>query len=94
MNAPTTYKWGTTQKVTTSGTSAATSNAVGSQIRVVRLKATEDMHIAFGTSPTATTSDPLLSAGETEYVDISPSLKVAAIQASTAGTLYVTEVTK
>lgn len=94
MPRETTYKWGTNQVVTTSGTSAATTNAVNAQTRVVRLKATEDMHIAFAVSPTATTSDPILTGGETEYVDITPGNKVAGIQVTTAGKLHVTEVTK
>jgi len=94
MPRETTYKFKNTQTVTTSGTTAATTNAVDAQTRVVRLKATQDMHITFGRTPTATTADPLLSAGETEYIDITPLDKVAAIQSSTAGILYVTEVTK
>ena len=45
----------TTQKVTSSGTSAA-SAAFGNNIEYVRIVADADCHIEFGTGPTATTS--------------------------------------
>lgn len=82
---------GTTQTITTSGSSAATSSAVATTTRVVRIVTTEDCHIAFATSPTATTSGPFLPAKQVEYFKITGGHKVAAIQSSTAGTVYVTE---
>lgn len=80
---------GTVQKVTVSGTSAATSNAVTSSI--VRLLSTTDCHIKFGVTPTATTNDTLLLANIPEYFAINNGEKVAAIQNAAGGTLYVTE---
>tara|TARA_B100001093_G_C26831087_1_gene1016162 strand:- start:339 stop:653 length:315 start_codon:yes stop_codon:yes gene_type:complete len=82
---------GTTQTITTSGSSAATSSGVATSTRVVRIVATEDCHITFATSPTATTSLPFLPAKQVEYFKITGGHKVAAIQSSTAGTVYVTE---
>lgn len=94
MSCETTYYPGTSQTVSVSGTSAATTNAVGSYINKVRLRSTTDCFIKFAKSPTATTSDMFLPAGETEYFDVKPGQKVAAIQSSASGTLYVTEMTK
>jgi len=94
MPRETTYKFGTTQTIAVVTASVAVTNAVGAQTRVVRLKATTDLHIAFAVSPTATTSDPLLNAGETEYIDITPGQKIAAIRNSADGTLFITECTK
>ena len=82
---------GTTQKITTSGTSAATSSAVATTPRVVRIVATEDCHIAFATSPTATANGPFLPAKQVEYFKITGGHKVAAIQSSTGGSVFVTE---
>lgn len=82
---------GGTQTAAFTGTSAAISNAVGSQTRVVRLYATQDCYVAVGASPTATTSDMPLPAGAIEYIKINPGEKVAAVQISTGGNLHVTE---
>lgn len=82
---------GTTQTITTSGSSAAISTAFGNNTRLVRIVATEDVHLEFATSPTATTSDPFLPANQVEYFRVTAGDKVAAIQNSAAGTVYVTE---
>lgn len=82
---------GTTQTITTSGSSAATSTAFATGSTIARIVATEDCHLAFATSPTATTSDTFLPAKQVEYFKITAGEKVAAIQSSTAGTVYVTE---
>lgn len=92
-NSATLYRPGTTQSITTSGTSAATTNAVGGQTYAVRIHATAAAFITFAGTPTATTSDVFMAAGATEYFAISPGEKVAAIQSSEAGTVYVTELT-
>ena len=81
------------QSVTTSGTSAATSNAVGAQTYQVALYCDQDVHIVFGKSPTATTSDFFLPASTMVFFPIAPGEKVAAIQSSAAGTLSVSEMT-
>jgi len=82
---------GTTQTITTSGSSAAISTAFASGSTVARIVTTEDCHIKFASSPTATTSDTFLPAKQVEYFKITAGEKVAAIQSSTAGTVYVTE---
>lgn len=85
------YRLGTTQTVTTSGTSAATSNAFAAGTQVIRVVCTEACHIKLAGTPTATTSDPLLPANTVEYFVAAPGEKLAAIQVDTAGTLRVTE---
>lgn len=82
---------GSTQTITTSGSSAAISTAFASGTRIVRIVATEDIHLKFATSPTAATSDPFLPANQVEYFKVTAGEKVAAIQNSAAGTVYVTE---
>lgn len=82
---------GTTQTITTSGSSAAISTAFATGTTVVRIVATEDVNIKFGSAPTATTSDPFVPANQVEYFKVTAGEKVAAIQNSAAGTCYVTE---
>ena len=81
----------TTQKVTISGTSAATSNAFATGAMFVRLVSTTDCHVEFAGTPTATTSSLYLPAEEIEIFKVSPGQKVAGIQATGGGHLYVTE---
>ena len=80
-----------TQTVTISGTTAATSNGVGSGIMVVRIVSTTNCHYAVGAAPTATTSGPYLPAATVEYISIHQGEKVAFIQNAAGGTAYVTE---
>lgn len=89
-----TLRWGTTQKVSISGSSAATSNAVGSGIQQVRLMSTVACYIKVAGTPTATTSDPLLAPYVPEYIEIKPGEKVAAITDGASGSLFVTECSK
>ena len=81
----------TTQTITTSGSSAAISTAFAAGTTVVRIVATKDCHITFGTSPTATTSLPFMPANQVEYFKVAAGEKCAAIQSSEAGTVFVTE---
>lgn len=82
------------QFVTTSGTSARTTNAVGDQIYKVMLECSEACHIAFGgAGVVATTSDPRIPADTLILFPIRPGERVAAIQISggSGGTLHVSE---
>ena len=84
----------TTQTVSISGTSAATSNALSKNTVVIRVLATTACFIKIGTStPTATSADMPLAANIPEYfrVNGNETLKVAGIQISSGGSLYVTE---
>lgn len=88
------YKPRTTQKVTFSGTSAATTNAIGAHITVVRLVATEPCYVAFGGAPVATSSSIYLPADRPEYFTVNSGDKVAALQVGSGGVLDVTEMTQ
>lgn len=73
--------------------SSTQSSALNARTTVVRLVATTNCHVKFGSNPTATTSDIYLPAGVVEYFKVSASDKVAAIKNADAGNLYVTEMT-
>ena len=84
----------TTQTVSISGSSSATSNALSKNTVVIRVLATTACFIKIGTStPTATTSDVPIAANIPEYFRVNgyETLKVAGIQATAGGSLYVTE---
>lgn len=85
------FRPGSTQSAAFTSSSAAISNAVGANTRVVRLVATTDCFVAFGSAPTATTSGLFLPAGVPEYFRVDSGDKVAAIRSTSDGTLYVTE---
>ena len=86
---------GATQSITTSGTSAATSNAVGAQVNDVLITATEDAFIVFGAAPVATATNGIfITKNYPHYFAIHGGEKVAAIQATTGGTVYVSELTR
>lgn len=83
---------GTTQTVSISGTSAATTNPVDDGgATIVRIISTTACHYILGSSPTATTSHAYLPADTVEYIAVNPGDKIAFIQASASGTAYVTE---
>lgn len=85
---------GVTQLVNFGLSSVATNNALSKNTIIVRLVSTTSCFVRISTgTPTATASDMLLIAGVPEYfaVDGYKTLKVAALQSTAAGTLYVTE---
>lgn len=87
-------KPGTTQTIAVGASSVASASAVGATINVVRLIATTNCFVKFGAgSPAATTSDTPLFANQEVYfrVDEGQGIKVAVIQMSAGGTLYMTE---
>lgn len=81
------YKYGESQKVNYTGTSAV-SAAIDSEM--VSVYATSDCYINAGANPTATTSNMFLAAGERLHIVIEEGDKVAAIQATAGGTLHIT----
>tara|TARA_R100000908_G_C3737550_1_gene134950 strand:- start:844 stop:1098 length:255 start_codon:yes stop_codon:yes gene_type:complete len=80
----------TTQKVTSSGSSAA-SSAFSANIEYVRIIPDADCHIEFGVNPTATTSKIFLESKTSECFKVSPGEKVAVIGSVN---LYVTELSE
>lgn len=84
----------TTQTVAISGTSAATANAISKNTVVIRVLATTACFINIGTgTPTATTANTPIAANVPEYFRVNgyETIKVAGIQLSASGSLYVTE---
>lgn len=78
------------QILTNDGTVQTTANPIGSNM--VRIKATTDVHVVFGATPTATLTDMLMGAGDTEYFKIDPTHKVSMIRpaASADGDVHIT----
>ena len=80
----------TTQKVTSSGTSAQ-SSAFGANIEYVRVIPDADCHIEFGVNPTATAAKIFLESKTSECFKVSAGEKVAVIGSVD---LYVTELSE
>ena len=80
----------TTQKVTSSGSSAQ-SSAFNENIEYVRVIPDADCHIEFGVAPTATNAKIFLASKSEEFFKVSEGEKVAVIGSAN---LYVTELTE
>lgn len=87
-----TARHGTTQSIPYTGTAGTISTAITAGVQKVRVYCTTDAFIKIGMSPTATTSDVPIAASSPEYFTCAGGEKVSAIQLSSGGTLYVTEV--
>src|SRR5262249_54589878 len=88
-----TGRLGTTQNVAYTGSSGVITNPVGSETYKVRVLVTTDAFVKIGDgSPTATPAHPYLPALSPEYFTCTPGQKVASVQVSSGGTLYVTEI--
>lgn len=82
---------GTSQALTFTGTSAQ-STAVAATTRIVRLVSTQACFVSIGASPTAVANTSIyLPANTVQFVSITGGHRVAAIQATTTGSLYITE---
>ena len=79
---------GETQTVAIGGASAQSAEFVSGLIRVIP---SSDCFIYFGVNPTASTGELLLKAGVAEYFAVIPGEKLAVIQSTAAGFLYITE---
>jgi hypothetical protein len=80
---------GAGEKVTTSGTSAQ-SAVMPANTSMVRVVASAACYLAYGADPTAVNTGAMyMPAGLVEYFAIKPGEKLAVIQDSAAGTLYV-----
>jgi hypothetical protein len=81
----------TTQAKAFTVAAAAIANAVGDEVRLVRVWATTDCHIAVGITPVATTADMPVTAKVETYIPVNGGDKLSAIRITADGTLYVTE---
>jgi hypothetical protein len=73
------------------GAISAQSTAIGQTTGLVRLCASSDCFVAFGSNPTASSSSLFLPAGMVEYFGINPGDKIAVIQSSASGFLSIVE---
>lgn len=69
----------TIQNVTFTAT-AGTSAAFAADTKFIRVVTDFDARIVFGESPTATSSDMLMAAGQAEYFGVKPGDKISAIE--------------
>lgn len=91
----------TTQTIAYTGSSAAITNAFGTQTYRVRLVSNSACHFAIGDgAQTATTDSPFLPANWPQEFTVTPGQRISAIRAATdglvtatSGTLWVTELT-
>ena len=81
---------GASQKVSFTASSVACSTAFGSQTQYVRIATTHSCHYVIAGSPTATTSDAYLHAGDYEIIKVSPGEKIAVFHGSSTN-VYITE---
>jgi hypothetical protein len=84
-------KPGATDVVTVAGSSDTTA-AVGGRTNLIRLISSTACFITIGATPVATSSDMYLPADMAEYFRVEPGVdKVAVIQQTAGGFLYMTE---
>lgn len=82
---------GTVHTFTMSGTSQQTA-AFGAQTRSVRVATSaQPAYVRVSADPTAVNTDSIVPAGWVEDITVNPGEKLAVLQAGTAGTLTVTE---
>ena len=82
---------GTSRALTFTATSAQ-STAVDASTRIVRLVSTQACFFLIGANPTAAANTSVyLPANVVQYVSIPGGSKIAAIQATATGSLYITE---
>lgn len=88
------WKPGLTQTKAYTGTAGTIDNAISDGVNVIRVWLSTAGYIAIGKSPTATTADIPMPANTPEYFIVPMGSKVSAIQASSGGSVYVTEMTR
>jgi pyrroline-5-carboxylate reductase len=86
------YRLGSHQTAAYTSAANAISNAFGAGTQVVRIVPTTAAYVKVGNSPTATTSDVYMKAGEAEYFVVTPGMRASAVRVTTNGVLHVTEV--
>lgn len=75
-------------------TPVVTTATYASESRIYRFVSTVDAHIAFGSSPTATTSSTFLPAYSVEVFPVSDNLRASVRSASGSGTFYIDRLKK
>lgn len=75
-------------------TPVVTIATLSSESRIYRFVGTVDAHIAFGSSPTATTSSTFLPAYSVEVFPVSDNLRASVRAASDSGTFFIDRLKK
>ena len=75
-------------------TPTVTNATYASETRIYRFVSTVDAHIAFGSSPTATTSNTFLPAYSVEVFPVSDNMRTSVRAAAGAGTLFIDRLKK
>jgi hypothetical protein len=83
-------KPGTNQRLAV-GVAPVQSAAFGAASAYVRIYSSVDVYLAFGSNPTATTSDLVLSGGAAEFFAVAPGSKVSVLKVQDVGFATVTE---
>jgi hypothetical protein len=73
------------------GASSADSTVLGTNTTVVRLTSDQPCFVAFGSTPTATTSSHYLPANVPGLFGVYPGTKIAVIESGSMGSLYISE---
>jgi hypothetical protein len=84
---------GVSQKIAFAGTSTQATNAFQATTTLLRIFATTDCFILVGSSPTVLVDGTcyFVPGGIVDFIGVQPGQKIAAIQSSASGTLYITE---
>lgn len=85
-----TFYPGNSQKVNTSAV-AAQSATFETGVSVIRLFATKDCYVKFGTNPTATTSDMFIPSDIIQFVGVREGHKLSVIRDTEDGVLHIVE---
>lgn len=85
------YRMGRSENITVSGTAANNATALNTTGSLIRIVSTTACYYKIGVSAIATTSNVYLPADTVEYVGYNGGEHISVIQASTGGTLNITE---
>lgn len=83
--------WLGPSQIISTNSSSQQSSAVGSNCSIVKIFCTQDCYIAIGANPTASATTAFQPGGIQDYFAIQAGWKVAAVQVSVAGIIYITE---
>ena len=81
---------GVVQRITTSGTSQQ-SSAMIAGTTIFRINCDQDVYVAVGQNPTATSSSFILPSGTFEYFQIGAGEKIAVLQVTASGTCQLVQ---
>lgn len=81
---------GNVQRIATSASSQQ-STAMLASTTIFRIDCSQDVYVAVGQNPTATSSSFILKGSSYEYFQISPGEKIAVLQVSQTGTCQIVE---